>query len=39
MEDNVKTFKVKYHNNHLLDHIQILILSLDDQTIFYKTFI
>jgi hypothetical protein len=38
MEDNHKILKVEYLSNHLLDHNQILSLSLDDQTIFYKTF-
>ena len=36
MEDDLKILKVKYLSNHLLDHTQILNLSLDDQTIFYK---
>jgi hypothetical protein len=38
MEDDHKILKVEYLSNHLLDHIQMLNLSLDDQTIFYKTF-
>ena len=38
MEDNLKKLKVKYLSNHLLDHTQILNLSLDNQTIFYKFF-
>jgi hypothetical protein len=36
MED--KILKVVYLSNHLLDHTQILNLSLYDQTIFYKSF-
>jgi hypothetical protein len=39
MEDNIKIWKVEYLSNHLLDHIQILNLSLYDQTIFYKSFL
>ena len=38
MEDGLKILKVEYISNHLLDHTQILNLSLDDQTIFYKSF-
>ena len=36
MEDNLKISNMEYLNNHLLDHTQMLNLSLDDQTIFYK---
>ena len=32
-----QNIKVKYLTNHLLDHTQILNLSIDDQTIFYKS--
>ena len=38
MEDDLKILKVEYLRNHLLDHTQILNLSIDDQTIFYKFF-
>ena len=38
MEDNLKILKVKYLGNHLLDHTQILNLSLYDQTIFCNSF-
>ena len=38
MEDDLKISKVEYLSNNLLDHTQILNLSLDDQTIFYKYF-
>ena len=38
MEDDLKILKVEYLSNHLLDHAQILNLSLVDQTIFYKSF-
>jgi hypothetical protein len=37
MEEDLKILKVKYLSNHLLDHTQILNLSLDYQTIFYKS--
>ena len=37
MEDNLKKLKVEYLSTHLLDHSQILNLSLDDHTIFYKS--
>ena len=37
MEDDLNILKVEYLSNHLLDHIQILNLSLDDQTMFYKS--
>ena len=33
MEDDLKTLKVQYLSNHLLDHTQISNLSFDDQTI------
>ena len=36
MKDNLKLLKVEYLRNQLLDHIQILNLSLDDQTIFLQ---
>ena len=36
MEDDLKILKVEYLTNQL-DHTQILNLSLDDQTIFYKS--
>ena len=32
MEDDIKILKLEYLSNHLLDHTQILKLSLDDQT-------
>ena len=38
MEDDLKILKWEYLSNHLLEHNQILNLSLDDQTIFYKSF-
>ena len=38
MEDDLKVLKVEYLSNHLLDKTQILNLSLDDQTIFFKIF-
>ena len=34
MEDNFKILKVKYLSNRLLDHIQIVYLSIDDQNVF-----
>ena len=34
MEDYLKTLKVEYLNNHLLDHTNILNWTLYDQTIF-----
>ena len=37
MEDDLKILKVKYLSNHLLDHTQILNLSLYDQTILCKS--
>ena len=39
MEDDLKILKVEYLSNHLLDHTQILNLSLYDQTIFYESFL
>ena len=38
MEDDLKILKVDYLSNNLLDHTQILNLSLYDQTIFFKSF-
>ena len=38
MEDDFKILKLEYLSNHLMDHTQILNLSLDDQTILYKSF-
>ena len=38
MEDDLKILKVEYLSNCLLDHTQILNLSLHDQTIFCKSF-
>ena len=38
MENDLKILKVEYLSDHLLDHTQILNLSLDDQTILYKFF-
>ena len=35
MEDNLKILKVEYLSNYLLDHTQIINLSVDDQQIFY----
>ena len=37
MEDDLKISKLEYLRNPLLDHTQILNLSLFDQTIFYKS--
>jgi hypothetical protein len=37
IEDNIKILKVEFLSNHLLDHTQILNLSLNDQTILYKS--
>ena len=34
MEDNLKILQVEYSSNPLLDHTQVLNLSLNDQTIF-----
>jgi hypothetical protein len=36
MEDNLKISKVENLSKHFLDHTQMLNLSLDDHTIFYK---
>ena len=36
MEEDLKILKVENLSKHLLDHTQMLNLSLDDQTIFYK---
>ena len=38
MEDNLKVLKARYLSNRLLDHTQILNLSLDEQTALYKSF-
>ena len=38
MEDDLKTSKVEYLSNHLLDHTQILNLSFSDQTKFINFF-
>ena len=38
MEEDLKILIVEYLSNHLLNHAQILNLSLDDQTIFYNSF-
>ena len=38
MEDDLKILKEEYLSNDILDHTQILNLSLYDQTIFYKSF-
>ena len=38
MEDNLVMLKVEYLYNRLLDHTQILNLSLSDQPIFCKSF-
>ena len=37
MEDKLKIIKVEYLRNNLMNHNQILILSVDDQNIFYKS--
>ena len=37
MEDNLKIQKVEYLINYVLTHKQISNISLDDQTIFYKS--
>ena len=37
MKEDLKILKVAYPSNLLLDLTQILNLSLDDQTIFYKS--
>ena len=36
MEDDLKILKVEHISYYLLDHSQILNLSLDNQTTFYK---
>ena len=36
MEDDLKILKVEYLSNPFLDHNQILNLSLDYHTLFYK---
>ena len=38
MEDNLKILKAEYLSNHLLDPTHILNLTLDYQTILYKSF-
>ena len=38
MEDDLKILKIEYLSNYLLDNTQILNSSLEDQTIFYKSF-
>jgi hypothetical protein len=38
MEDDLKILKVEFLSNRLLDHTQILNLSLADQSIFCKSF-
>ena len=38
MEDDLKILKKDYLSNHLLDPTNFLKLSLDDQTILYKSF-
>jgi hypothetical protein len=38
MEDDLKILKVEYLSNNLLDTIQTLNLSLDEQTVLYKSF-
>ena len=38
MEEDLKLLKVEYLSNCLLDHAQILNLSLHDQTILYNSF-
>ena len=37
MTDDLKICKVEYISNHFLDQTQIVDLSLNDQTIFYKS--
>ena len=37
MKDDLKILELDYLSNHLLNHTQILDLSLDDQTVFYKS--
>jgi hypothetical protein len=38
MEEDLKIFEVEYLSNQLLDHTQILSLSLDDKIIFVQIF-
>ena len=38
MEDDLNLLKVEYLSNRLLDHAQILNLSLECQTLLYKSF-
>jgi hypothetical protein len=38
MEDDIKILKVEYLMNQWLVHTQILILSLEHQTKFYRSF-
>ena len=38
MEDDLQILKIEYLSNRLLDHTQILNLSLHDQTMFCKSF-
>jgi hypothetical protein len=38
MEEDLKIFEVEYLSNQLLDHTQILSLSLNDQIIFLHIF-
>ena len=38
MEDDLKILKKDYLSNHLLDPTKLLKLSLDDQTMLYKSF-
>ena len=37
MEDDLKILKEEYLSNYILEPTQILNLSFDDQTIFYKS--
>jgi hypothetical protein len=37
MEHYLKILKVEYLSNHVLDHTRMLNLSLNEQTIFYKS--
>ena len=37
MEDDLKILKVEYLSNQLLDHTQILNLSLHDQPVFWNS--
>ena len=38
MEDDIKILRMEYLSDRLLDPTQMLNLSLDDQTILYKSF-